>query len=239
MGIKFTGASNMSANVASPSAYTSQATLSLCSWIYITANNGVEASILFIACGDSVAKSRAKLSMNYSAPNLVYRAGARTLDADALQNFTSTTVVTLNTWHHFATTIDYTNKVIRLYVDGALDSTSGALTFGSATTDTSASLGTILGNGFAGGGSGITGTMADARIYTKLLSANEILSIYNGRGRDSIRDSLFSRWRMNEGADTTTVTGASVIKDIVSAKNATPTNSPVYASTPFRFTRRA
>jgi hypothetical protein len=74
-----------------------------------------------------------------------------------------------------------------------------------------------------------SGTLYEARIYSRVLSNSEIADIYALKGQDTIYDSLHLRYLLSELAPGNTATGAGIIKNIsnVSA-NGSPFNSPTY-----------
>jgi hypothetical protein len=133
------------------------------------------------------------------------------------------TIILLNTYTHFVLT-NATNSN-QIFQNGVLD-VSGTVT---NQVPTAADL--LL--GWRTGGAAaehFDGILEDVRIYNRVLSANEALTIYAAQGSDGIVDGLVHRWIMNEGASGTTVSGASSVRDIVDASqlHGTPTGTPVY-----------
>ena len=96
-----------------------------------------------------------------------------------------------------------------------------------------------------GVGSGATseqpmdGAAEDVRIYDRTLSPDEILTIYNSRGRDGIALGRVAQYLLNEGAPGVVASGAGVIKDSgPSGLDGTPANSPTWASGELTFRRK-
>lgn len=85
----------------------------------------------------------------------------------------SATVTTLETnrWYNYACTYDGSN--IRVYLDGILQGTSGAVTAAASNTED-----LIIGDFRTGGGSEWDGQMADAIIWKRALPEKEIMSNY-------------------------------------------------------------
>lgn len=75
----------------------------------------------------------------------------------------------------------------------------------------------------------LKGYLQDVRIYNRVLSNDECLSIYRGNGVDSIVNGLLHRLLLNEKSEGIEATGAGSIIDSGSQKvNFTPNNSPTY-----------
>jgi hypothetical protein len=93
-------------------------------------------------------------------------------------------------WHHFAGVFDDTNNSLKLYVDGALASTT-------STTNTISYSGlganTVIGrHGNASTNYDFTGAIDDVRVYNYALSAAEVINIYGFVGY----------WKLNEASGT-------------------------------------
>jgi hypothetical protein len=73
----------------------------------------------------------------------------------------------------------------------------------------------------------------DLRVYQRLLSANEIQTIYTARGHDGIVDGLVGRWLHNERTDGLAAIAGSV-RDTSPSQwaTATVTSDPLYAGSP-------
>jgi hypothetical protein len=140
----------------------------------------------------------------------------------------SSTTVALNTWYHLACSLSSSGtpgvgSVAKVYVNGILENT---VTYTSADTATGTTL--WIGNRVGSlTGQCMNGTLDDLRLYSRVLSAGEIATIYNCFGSDHIWYGLLNQWRLNEGAVGATATA--VVNDTTNTFNATPTGSPVYA----------
>ena len=62
----------------------------------------------------------------------------------------------------------------------------------------------MIGSTPGGSGQAWNGIIDDIRVYDRVLSANEIQTIYGARGQDGIVDGLTLWYPMNEGAEGTT-----------------------------------
>jgi hypothetical protein len=107
-----------------------------------------------------------------------------------------TTVLDDDTWHHLAYTYD-TTMDITLYVDGSVEpgTTFGTNPGSVGTHSNPVMIGKVIEGGVPLYGKG---TIADARIYNRALSANEIAEIYHHRGADKVWQGLVGRWRLDD-----------------------------------------
>lgn len=137
----------------------------------------------------------------------------------------SVVTLTTGTLYHVAMTADSVGNTGDNYINGVLDiNTDG--THGGSSGGTTFSMGTRTGSS-----ENIDGRLDDFRIYNRILSAAEILTIYSCRGRDNIYEGLIHRWVMNEGAPGTAV--SSVI-DLTGNLNGTAVGNPTYAASSLR-----
>lgn len=93
-----------------------------------------------------------------------------------------------------------------IYCDGSLHA-SGETGYNNTAS------GTLVMFDRAGSNDPWEGELYDIRIYNRVLSAAEILTIYNSRGGDSIVHGMLNRWMMDEGAVGSTLSGTGVSKD--------------------------
>ena len=161
---------------------------------------------------------------------------ARRLDADSAQ-IAGGGSVTVGTVYHLVGVTNYAGGHLKLYINGAIVTTTNVAGWTANTSNTTSNK-SSLGAEEDGGSSWFDGTIDDARIYTRALSAQEIANLYNARGADSIVNGLVHRWKMNESYPTATASGASSVKDTAGTIHITPTASPVYAEALVRSTRR-
>ena len=142
---------NSNANILSKTAYTKTA------WFYPTSfstNNNIN-------------------SGGVSAQHAFWLAGGNRLNAGhngGWSTVQSTSTLSLNTWYYGAVTFDTTNGW-KLYLNGIQESTSNS-------TTTFDGNGEILIGSFAGGNL-FTGRIAGTQVYSKVLTASEVLQNYN------------------------------------------------------------
>jgi hypothetical protein len=194
-------------------------------------------SVFGLSTGSAMGASRSKVGVN-GGGNV--RGNGRCLDTDGNQDFIGTAgKVTLGSWQHIAATFDYVNKLIRLYYNGVLDFTSGIVAWGSVPTSPTNSLAHNIGSQHGGGSEFFNGAVEDARVYGRLLTLDEIVTIYSCRGTDGIVSGLRGRYLLSEAAPGSAAGGAGQQKDCASdQRNGTPVNAPVYSEGSLRFRRK-
>jgi hypothetical protein len=135
---------------------------------------------------------------------------------------TATNVLAYDTLVHVAATyLENSSKTdTDIYIDGVLD------TSGSNTKDVPAVQVFDIGRF---DGSYLNGALEDIRIYDRVLTADEIMSIYACRGHDGMWDDLWYRWQLDDGAEGAT---ASAFQDFAvgtyGPQGGTVYNSPSY-----------
>lgn len=147
-------------------------------------------------------------------------------DNSTVTNVVGSTALTLNTWYHLAMT--WNGSTITLYQDlVSIGTGTRALTMAADTTEI-----IINANANAAGPSNIVefflGRMEDLRVYSRALSINELTTIYNCKGSDSIVDGLLGRWVM-DGQTGQSLSGGTVVDSGPYGLNAAVTGSPSYA----------
>lgn len=133
----------------------------------------------------------------------------------------STTLFGTGTLYHIVTTNNITTGSAAIYVNGVSDNTGTGQTSVPGTATLTIANRTGSSNYFSG-------VLEDLRFYNRVLSSDEIATLYTCKGSDFIVDGLIYRWLMNEGAPGVTASGTSVIKDLVGSVNCTPTNTPTW-----------
>lgn len=127
---------------------------------------------------------------------------------------TATNSIVLNTIYHVAVTYDNgsTANNPTMYINGQSvsvveDSTPSGTRISDATQLC------VLGN-HSDASRTFDGWLADPRLYNRILSAEEIQTIYESRGNDGIVDDLVCRPALNEQAPGTTTSTDGVVKDV-------------------------
>lgn len=139
---------------------------------------------------------------------------------------TDTNAVVINTWYHIAFTYDSsdTSNDAVIYINGTSVNVTESITPLAVQTFTDirkVSVGSI------GAGSRFHGTIADERLYTRILAASEIADIYNNRTFDGNDNDLQFHCPMLGAATLQTFEGASLtattlIVDRINGRKGTP-----------------
>lgn len=129
--------------------------------------------------------------------------------------------ISINTWHHLAATwTSGTSKV--LFQNGV------ALTGSSSSgTDSNSSDTMLIGSSQSDTAQSFDGKAEDIRLYDRVLSDEEIATIYKARGIDNILDGLISKYTFSEVSPGSNWSGSSSLKDLSGSQNhASPVTSP-------------
>lgn len=196
--------------------------LTVCCWVNFTT---VSTAQMFINRMVSATPGNEWWSLNLYT-NLRLLSG----NATSVSAVSATSTFIANTWYQFAMT--YASGVTNgsVLYQNAAQVASGTITnvFAADTT------GIVLGANAQGAGDTniqefTTGYIEDMRVYERVLSVNELQTIYSADGRDEIYDGLLMRYEMNEGIEGSTASGAASIKDWGPfGMHATPYGSCVY-----------
>lgn len=151
---------------------------------------------------------------------------------DTTNGVWETAASTIVTPNKYFVVVTYDNGAVAndpvFYIDGVLF----------ATTELTAPVGTrltfatnhVIGNADPSTNRSGPGPIADLRIYSRLLSAAEIATMYADQGHDGIVQSLEARYYMEEDSDGDTAAGANFVKSVgpTASRDGTPGSSPVY-----------
>lgn len=145
-------------------------------------------------------------------------------DADHDQ-VTVTNYYAANEWVCCAMTVT-SGGIARIYKNGVLKKSQTGITRSVITTAINLCIGAPS---TVSTDEAFDGRIAEVRLYDKTLSQNEITTIATLKGGDSIFDKLIGRWRLNEQAPGTTVSGTDSVIDQTGRYHGTPNLSPKYA----------
>jgi hypothetical protein len=178
---------------------------------------------------------------------LFYSNNSSATNAWTLQHLRSSTTgrwnmpansVSYNTWQHVVVAYDGSstaNNAI-FYKDGVSQTvTEDSTPAGTIAADAANTL--YLGNRAAGDRQ-FDGRIVDARAYNRILTANEIATIYACRGHDGIVSGLVGRWKCDELSPGTTASGT-LYDSSPSANHGTPSGAPTYQDHPLSLRRAA
>jgi len=136
----------------------------------------------------------------------------------------------LSVWHNFVGTCTSAGPVV-LYMDGVSVANS---TIAGACVDSVEPI--ALGNNYnspPGWSEPFEGSLADARVYSRALSADEAKTIYACRGRDNIVHGLVGRWQLGEKADGVSASTSTIVDTSPSlfATSSVGATTPTYRAT--------
>jgi hypothetical protein len=165
--------------------------------------------------------SRASIEFN-GTPIVIF---IRNADGDVVFSASAGTMVA-NQWQHVGFTHNCDSKAGVIYRNGVSVGTftSTGLT-GTATSDTN-SKNAAIGAQDDGAGSAFDGAIEDARVYGRVLSEAEFLTIFTSKGKDGIVAGLQGRWPMQELGEGITATRIADLSN--NGISGTPTAGPVY-----------
>jgi hypothetical protein len=115
-------------------------------------------------------------------------------DNGSIMVFTTTTIA-LNTWYHMVGIRDTTTGNQRIYLNGVLENSAA---YGTLATVTATFR---IGKPDPWPTQGFIGVMDDARFYDRVLTDNEIATIYACKGCDSVFYGLQGRWLFKGAKD--------------------------------------
>lgn len=167
--------------------------------------------------------------------------GVRRLNSEAIRNNffdagtnqDSITTIPANTLTHLVCTANSGTGERSIYINGVLDVTDNLGTGSPSISNTR--IGAIT-----GAVANLDGFMDDVRIYTRVLSAAEVATIYASQGLDSIYFGLKSRWLLDELSPGSLIGAAGSVKDIVGGFNgskATAGTTANYGTTQLKYRR--
>ena len=134
----------------------------------------------------------------------------------------TTTIIQTGVWYHGVGTATgiVGNVTAQIFLNGSLENTL-------VQADTASGAQLSIGNRInSPSGQSANGIIDDVRIYNRVLSANEVATIYACRGSDSIYYGCLNRWLLNEGPLGTTISGTNVVKDMIGVQHGSPVGSP-------------
>jgi hypothetical protein len=118
----------------------------------------------------------------------------------------STNTFTDNRWHHAVGVITGDGGNMKLYVDGVLQQTTSIGTILPYTSSSYWRIGGYMGAGWTNTVNGyFTGSIDEARIYNRVLTATEVVSLYNsgsGKVAQASKTGLIGYWSLDDATST-------------------------------------
>ena len=169
----------------------------LMTWINPSSTAGTEKMMLYFSTGASATNARAAITMRMGTG---FRMSARRLDANSVSSLDGTTVPTVGALRHVCGVCEWTNQIMRMYVDGVQENSLSISGWTGNSSDTDSSAARMAGRAASDSGTNIGGILDDPRVYNRALTAQEIEIIFNSRGRDSIVNGMVERWKLQHAA---------------------------------------
>lgn len=199
----------------------------ICGWVkHFTQPTGTEDRILSVGASDIADNSRASLGI--LDDDRVYVA-ARTQIADPGVIIPSTGTVPLNIMTFVAANFSFAGIAqVSFYINDAfIDTVAGDWTVGNMMG--ADSLASAIGASAGGLRFYMDGTLDDVRLYNRMLSANELQTIFGCKGSDAIYYGLRARYNMEEKESGFTSIGGELLRDYSGNFSGTLTANCVYA----------
>ena len=123
-------------------------------------------------------------------------------DAATNQTIADSPRLYLGQWYHLVFVVDRAAAVARVYLNGAEYVAGESVTTGIGSLDYANSL--FMGAERTDNMSSFTGTIDDARVYSRALSAADVMALYTSTGGASgdINSNLVGYWKFDEGSGT-------------------------------------
>lgn len=179
-----------------------------------------------ISAGDSFTKARMSLQMN---ANGYWQAVGRRTDAESVNFVTAPTKAEPGRIYFLAGRFGYSTGVLDLFIDGQLVASASIASWTGSSDDTEP-MGAAVAARSDGAGNYFDGTIDDIRIYHRVLTDEDVMSLFVARGRD--RNQPYVRWKLRESGSG--ITARREIRDSGEAQSDGATDTfidtyPIYA----------
>jgi hypothetical protein len=202
-------------------------------WAKPTANQS--GSIISIAIGPPPGISASSRAFMENTAEGALFCGFRATDGEGAKTGSFASQFVPGEWAHFAVTCDYSAGIITGYKNGVQVGVSLVTFAASVTANTNSK------NGGIGAGDDIAapwfnGAIEDVRVYGRLITGNEMLTIAAGQGADGIVSQQQLRISLNEGGEGLVATECPSITESIRLVGV-PVASPIYVPGIIRGTR--
>lgn len=196
-------------------------------WVYIT-DLSVERNIVAISVGGSASTTTSRASIIVTAAGALGVIG-RATDADVEHNcYSAAGSIVINTWYHIVGVNDLVNDIQRVYINGVQSAQVTAVTFNAALTSNTNAYNSCIGAQDNGSTAFMAGQIHDVRVWSRVLTPEEIMTIYVSRAHDDIIHRQEARFLLSEGASGTIITSATNLGSV--STHGSPVNSPTYSN---------
>lgn len=168
--------------------YTDSSAMTISAWVKTTENSGTSSHILYLSRSGTQASPSVKFGIAYvnGQVQIIYGNSGNTG-----QVISTSTAINNNQWH--LVTASHSGSQILIYVDGVLVNTTNA-TFTSQ-------YGGFCYIGGSGSTNRATAQIDDCRVYSRVLSADEVESLYTNPA-NTVIPNLTARWALDETSGT-------------------------------------
>jgi hypothetical protein len=185
----------------------------LCGWVNLTSKTALQT---LFSLTINTGRTFSRCGIYAVATDTIHiRASGRALDADTAADFiTAGLSVTAGVWSFIASTFDYINRRMQIFLNTASELSPLLTGWTSGNCSNTPTLANTLGNkddSFAN--YPLIGSAEDLRIYNRVLSSAELETIYNCKGSDAIYYGLTGRFLMSEKENGFICVGGEIVKD--------------------------
>jgi len=195
-------------------------------WIYVT-DTTIGRSVISVSVGavSSTITSRASIVVLAGGTlSLISRASDFDLEHDCN---TAAGAIAVNTWYHVVGVTNLVAATQTVYINGVQIAQLTAVAFNQTTTSNTSAYNSCIGAEDNGSSGYMSGYIHDARIYSRALGGDEIMTMYTSGGKDGIIYGQDGRFLLSEGAPGTSI---SSVQNLGTVKTAgTPSGGPTYA----------
>lgn len=209
----------------------------VCGWVYHASNSTNEDRL--VSLSSSGAADNSRISLGIRTTNQKLYTASRTVPGDPGAVIAATgAALSINTLYHIAVNINYSAVTAAFYINGALDSTvAGDWTSGNV--ENAASLAGAIGASSGGARWFYDGRIDDVRVYNRILSANELKTIFSSNGVDGIIYGMTGRYLLNQKQSGFTCLGTeSMLNQVNNSLPGTPSAGIQFIGSPLKWRMR-
>lgn len=200
----------------------------------IVPTGGNQFSMMAIAVGPPPGTTgNSRMSFLFNATTIQY--AVRALDGDGASLLAPAITLVAGAWIHVAGTYNFTTRQQIIYVNGVQFAIQTGTTTVGNTSNTN-SKNAAIGAADDTVGQNFDGDLEDWRVYERVVSPNEIQTIYTSCGKDGIWDSCRMRYMLQELGGGQAVVLAPDYGTL--GRGAAPSNAPNYSGNSISVTRR-
>lgn len=207
----------------------------ICGWVNLTGKTALQTLASLTINTDRIAS---RCGIYAVATDTIHiRISGQALDADTATSFVSTSLsMTAGVWQFLAGIFDYVNRRMTIYLNTSSELSPLLTGWTSGNCSNTTTLANTIGNkdpAFAN--FPLNGSTDDLRIYNRILSAEELKTIFYCRGTDSIVYGLQSRHLMNSKQTGFVTVGGEIAVDVKGGFNGVYSAGCTYMGTDLKY----